>query len=313
VAAKYTRRATLDDLDRLKALLQRDRLARGSRCTIHTGDLFWGLYYPWRPESEIQRIGLWENSAAPDGALAGFAWFDPFWPAVSFVTDPAADGPGLIGQMIEWGEHFLDGVPHPGMVLRIGALEDDAPRIALLEAHGYVRGNDTRVFFGRPLNGEIEAPEAPPGFAVREGHYPAELEARMEAQHAAFESTLMNAERYATLRTAHGYVADLDVVAMAPDGACASFCLGWPDEVTGMAQIEPMATHPAYQRRGLGRAVLYEAFRRMQARGMRWAIVETAGENTPALRLYESVGFRVAAREVGFYKGIRDDGPAGLR
>jgi ribosomal protein S18 acetylase RimI-like enzyme len=301
----YTRRATLDDVERMKDLLRRDRAAHSSRCIMHTGDLLWGLYYPWRAESEIQRIGLWEDAA---GELAGFAWFDPFWPAASFAVCPPGDACDeayhLIEQMTTWAEHFLDDVPHPGMCLRIGALEDDAARIALLEARGYIRGDDARVFFERPLNDQIDAPQVPAGFIVREVRYPAEAAARMAAQHAAFDTSLMTAERYGHLRTAPGYASDLDVVAVAPGGACASFCLAWPDDVMRVAEIEPMGTHPAYRRRGLGRAVLYEAFRRMQARGMRWTIVETSGSNTPALRLYESVGFRVVAREVGFYKGI---------
>ena len=52
-----------------------------------------------------------------------------------------------------------------------------------------------------------------------------------------------------------------------------------------------MGTHPDFQRRGLGKAMMLEALRRLKDRGMISAVLCTNVDNTPAIKLYESVGF----------------------
>ena len=52
-----------------------------------------------------------------------------------------------------------------------------------------------------------------------------------------------------------------------------------------------------------GRAVLLECLRRMQARGMNRVCVSTGESNTPAIQLYESVGFRRANKYLDYVKG----------
>jgi len=58
----------------------------------------------------------------------------------------------------------------------------------------------------------------------------------------------------------------------------------------------------ACRRQGLTRAVLLEGLRRMQARGMDRVCVSTGVSNSPALRLYESVGFRMVNRYLDYVK-----------
>ena len=53
---------------------------------------------------------------------------------------------------------------------------------------------------------------------------------------------------------------------------------------------------------GLTRAVLLEGLRRMQAHGMDRVCVFTGVSNSPALRLYESVGFRIVNRYLDYVK-----------
>jgi ribosomal protein S18 acetylase RimI-like enzyme len=83
------------------------------------------------------------------------------------------------------------------------------------------------------------------------------------------------------------YRRDLDLVAIATDGAIASFCTLWFDDVTRSAYFEPVATLPAHRRRGLGRAVMCEGLRRAQRMGATVAFV--SGEGTAANGLYRLV------------------------
>jgi ribosomal protein S18 acetylase RimI-like enzyme len=55
-------------------------------------------------------------------------------------------------------------------------------------------------------------------------------------------------------------------------------------------------------RQGLTRAVLLEGLRRMQAYGMDRVCVSTGVSNTPALRLYESIGFKVVNRYLEYIR-----------
>jgi ribosomal protein S18 acetylase RimI-like enzyme len=57
-------------------------------------------------------------------------------------------------------------------------------------------------------------------------------------------------------------------------------------------QVEPLAIHPDYQRKGLGRAILTEGLRRLHAYGVRKAHIEVDCDNPAAISLYESVGYK---------------------
>jgi mycothiol synthase len=92
---------------------------------------------------------------------------------------------------------------------------------------------------------------------------------------------------YRNIQTAPLYRRDLDLVAVAPDGAIAAFTTIWFDDVTRSAYFEPVATVPAHQRRGLGKAVMTDGLRRLQRMGATLAMV--SGYSPEANGLYRSV------------------------
>jgi mycothiol synthase len=92
---------------------------------------------------------------------------------------------------------------------------------------------------------------------------------------------------YHHIQTAPLYRRDLDIVAVASDGSIASFCTVWFDDVTRTAYIEPVATVPAHQRHGLGRAVILEGLHRLKHMGCKVSFV--GGYSQPANALYFSV------------------------
>ncbi len=68
--------------------------------------------------------------------------------------------------------------------------------------------------------------------------------------------------------------------------------------------FEPVDTHPDFQRKGLGKAVMAEGMRRMKAAGMRRAIVGFDPNNVAALALYTSLGFRATCYFVWYRKQV---------
>ena len=89
-----------------------------------------------------------------------------------------------------------------------------------------------------------------------------------------------------------------------PDGRGASACTIWFDPVNAVGLFEPVGTHPDFQGKGLGKAVMAEGMRRMKAAGMRRAIVGFDPNNAAALALYTSLGFRASCYFVWFRKEV---------
>ena len=79
------------------------------------------------------------------------------------------------------------------------------------------------------------------------------------------------------------------------DGAavgCCALILSSPDTF----ELAKMAVTDAYQGRGLGRKLLAAAIEAARSRGASRLFLETNSRMTPAVRLYESMGFMHAAR-----------------
>lgn len=69
---------------------------------------------------------------------------------------------------------------------------------------------------------------------------------------------------------------------------------GWTSRVGGMAVA------PEARRIGLGRRVMRDAIEQARARRDRTLLLEVIEQNTPAVKLYKSLGFRMTRRLVGY-------------
>jgi GNAT superfamily N-acetyltransferase len=114
---------------------------------------------------------------------------------------------------------------------------------------------------------------------------------------AAFGRTFHTAEEYQTFtRLAPCFRPDLDLVAVAPDGAFAAY-VGIPfDEANRRGIFEPVCTHPDHRRKGLAQALMHGGLLRLRALGAVDVTVDT-GDMEAANALYTSIGFAEA------YKG----------
>ena len=128
---------------------------------------------------------------------------------------------------------------------------------------------------------------------------------RVDLHREVWSPSRVTLEAYRRLRATPGYTPELDLVAVAPDGAFASYCICWLDPINRAGEFEPVGTRPAYQRQGFGRAVITEGLRRLKAHGTTDASVLTPQSNERAVALYESVGFRVAGHEYDYVTELR--------
>jgi ribosomal protein S18 acetylase RimI-like enzyme len=112
----------------------------------------------------------------------------------------------------------------------------------------------------------VDAPTVPAGYRLC-GVGDDLVDGRVEAQRAAFTPSTLTTQRYERVRRTHPYRPDLDRVAITDGGEVAAFCTAWLDERMHSGLLEPVGTHPAHQRRGLGTACCLDALGALHAAG----------------------------------------------
>ena len=265
---------------------------------FHVVDLPYRLCSPSPQEPE--NAWLWEDE---QGHLRGFAIVQLPWLTVDYIIHPAARAAGLEEAVLAWAlERWPQVMAAHGLrySLFLEVRADQAERIALLEPLGFVCDDWHTLHMSQPLNGPIPTVQPPEGFTIRPLASEAEVASYVALHRAAFGSTNMTVDWRERTLQAPQYIPTLDLVAVAADGSLAAFCICWlsqrghDENGSNTGQVEPIGVRPDLQQRGLGRAILLEGLRRLQAHGATTALIDSDGENDPARGLYESVGFRVA-------------------
>lgn len=250
--------------------------------------------FPWRLSALTADSAADARVCMADGLLVGFAvWQNP-WATLDVYSRPGATQPRVEAAIFDWAAqrfHELDAARGQPLPYWVEAREDDLERLALLARCGYALDDDyAYVMMGRSLAGSLPRPALPPGFTIRPLAGVSEVDAYAAAHRRAFGSTFMTAPWRARTLYMPGYAPELDLVAVVPDGQLAGFCVGWANPTRRLAQIEPFGVDPAFQGRGLGRALLLEMLARFKAHGVEHAQVETDSGRTPARHAYEAVG-----------------------
>lgn len=237
-------------------------------------------------------VHLWEA----DGELVAFAMPDGGRGEVHFCVHPQRCPPALEEEMLLTAEqHLAETRPDGSHHLCVWASARNAARQELLTRHGYTRQTWAEHQWRRDLTLPIPPAPLAPGYSIRALGDGLELLERCYASGLGFHQgdikiAVENRDDpawYRNIQNAPLYRRDLDLVTVAPDGAIAAFCTVWFDDVTRSGVFEPVATVPAHQRRGLGKALLTEGLRRLQRLGATIAFV--GGYSTAANALYSSV------------------------
>jgi mycothiol synthase len=294
------------DLDKLRmaALVHIDPSAHS-----HVVDL------PYRLSSwafdDPENVCLWEDQ---HGELLAWAALQfPFW-TIDYAYHPNAPAQ-MHQQILSWAEARIqqpaEAWPERPMWF-VNVLEGQQQRCEELEAAGFASqaevGDNSWFQLILERSADMAIPEAniPPEFSIRPLHGPAEVEAYVGLHRAAFQSENMTIEwRLRTLQQP-AYRPELDLVAVAPDGHLAGFCVCWfdmyaPDERPS-GQVEPLGVHPDFQGQGLARTILAEGIRRLHQLGAGRVLVETDNYRPAAIALYESVGFRITRKVLVYRK-----------
>ena len=274
--------------------------AFGPRVPSHPGDLEWGTSGLADPEGVwSESMALWED---PDsGELRAWTWDGGG--ILDWYLHPAERGPGaadLLEDALRW---FLDvdrlERAHGERTRKLSVWTDDGDDQleGMLAREGFVRDETKQlVHRAQRLREPMADPEPAHGYSVWSVGSAGDLARRVDVHRAAFEPSKMTPERYAAIMRAPTYRPGLDVVAVAPDGAFAAFCLAWYDPQIRVGLFEPVGTHPDHRRRGLAAAVCREALQRLAALGAEWALISAWNAEEVPNHLYASLGFEETFR-----------------
>ena len=280
----------------------------------HVGDLLWGMYQNtvFDPYAVFR---LWQDQR---GELVAFVWSEE--PGeLAFQVCPTLRGAGEV-EMAILREAEERALAASCPTLSISAFDGDDATVSILTRHGFVRDERTPesqikkwgfppdgfgyVHMARDLREPIPEPVLPLGWNVRAVGGEDEWNARVNLHREVWAPSRVTLDAYRRLRAAPGYTPELDLVAVAPDGTFASYCICWLDTANAVGEFEPVGTRAAYRGQHAGRAVMLEGLRRLRERGCHTALVLTGTLNTPAVRLYESVGFRTFDTEHAYVKQL---------
>ncbi|MFC1712135.1 GNAT family N-acetyltransferase [Candidatus Poribacteria bacterium] len=165
----------------------------------------------------------------------------------------------------------------------------DPERQELLAQQGYEDIGDNGYVREYDLSKTYPVVALPQGFRIEAMSENCNYSSRIAVESKTFDSAFINQEWFDGKSSAPSYSSDLDFSVVSPEGEHLAFCLAWIDHKNQIAEIDPVGTHPDYQRRRFAKAVVSECFRRLRARGVRYAYIGSGPEPYISNRLYESL------------------------
>jgi ribosomal protein S18 acetylase RimI-like enzyme len=235
-------------------------------------------------------VRVWETDA---GDIAGVACIEhpdlehPGYGEIFVQRHP--DHIYLLEDVLAYGEERFAN-PKTSRV-HIWVCEGDSALGGLVRKREYTK-NESRTAVGQELElGDLPEPGLPAGYEVLTMADECDIDKRREIFGRAFDhpesKDWPSRFAYEELMRAPDYRPEQDLFIKAPDNTYAACCIIWLDGVNRIGHMEPVGTHPDYRGLGLGRAIVYEALRRMKMLGIRTAPMD--GGNVP---FYEALGFR---------------------
>ncbi len=301
------------DFARMRHLLMIGKQANIPASYMHPGCLDWDTQYPPSEQENQRNLLLWERrgESADEPALEAWAMYWQHEGTFDLFVSPTLHGTpeheAVMDEYVAWAEARAraGGLKH---ISPFWCLDKDLVMHRLMKARGFVelQANPAAPLFERTLD-ELPPIKLPEGYTVQgvrtlhDGHL------RAWVTHGAFrpnDNWDGYAAEYAKFIGSAVYDGERDLFVRSPDGRGASACTIWFDPVNAVGLFEPVGTHPDFQGKGLGKAVMAEGMRRMKAAGMKSAQVGFDPNNAAALALYTSMGFSASCYFVGYRKEV---------
>ena len=279
------------------------------------GELAWVWSKDFDALSPFWRHRLW----LIDGKLAAWGWVhlphriprgDGTFRearAANLIWQTHPDQPELLHEILDWYDEAAGGVDQ---LLAIQSADRAAQ--AIIPGHGYVfdaeAGADdgSWVQFNRRELTDLPDPVLPDGFrfVMAKDVSPAHA---VKAHRDAWQSSSFSEAAFERVQHTWPYRGDLHLLVEAPDGTLAATAIIWLDDATQTAEFEPVGTHQAFRRQGLGTALQAYGLQLAKAAGAKLMLVACLGAPAhPAARnMYYGVGFQPFSHDLPQIKTVR--------
>lgn len=228
--------------------------------------------------------------ARRDGRVVGAV--TPEYPGGVFIQS-RPDDPQTTELLLDWA---MDQLRQPneagGSWLEVWCHDYDEARAGLLRERGFAPTSEHQLTRRRDLALPVGEHAVALGYTVRGLESDEDHQRMAELLNAAFGRDFHSAEEYGNFAAlAPSYRADLQLVAVAPDGAFAAHAGFTAHSVESFAVVEPVCTHPEHQGRGLAQAVMAAGLRQLTREGIRTAYIGAWYSNPVSNHVYERMGF----------------------
>jgi mycothiol synthase len=254
-----------------------------------SGTLLQHWYYSCRARRVREEPDWWSENCR--------VWRDESGRAVGFCAPESGGDPVLVVShpdnrwvevpILEW--LVANRLPKTGRVT-VGARTSDELRQGFLRATGFVEREECEREYLWDLAEMNLDNQVPAGFVVKGMSADEDFTKQATITRTVFPRSEYDRESHDSLRRAPDYSAEFDVAVVAPSGEHVAIACAMLDRRNGVADFEPVGTHPDYRGRGLARAAVFEAFRRLRASGASRARISTGGEPYSANRFYRALG-----------------------
>jgi ribosomal protein S18 acetylase RimI-like enzyme len=274
------------DLPLLQHALAEWIRAAGPCGYYHPGDLRQWICAGLRGTLRHERVLVWHEGEV----LAGMAICGLYDTVFHVFTSPALRGGEAELVMLRTAYATTRRLAREAGDITTDVFGCDHVRRALLPQLGFVQFRQWDDINERSLAEPVPEVVLPAGFHLRPATHGDDA-GLAAARNDAFGDSWTPEQYRDEFMRASGYLPEHELVALAPDGRIAAFCLIHLDELNHVGQFEPVGTVHAFQRQGLARAVMCAGMRLMRRHGMQTARVEHDATNLPAAALYRSLGF----------------------
>jgi len=169
-------------------------------------------------------------------------------------------------------------------------LDQDTQTQEILHARGYKRSDRFRYAGICRLESLSPVSMLPHGFVIRPSREE-DINQRVDLFHLPTGGVGISRARYINLIQAPSFDKNLDFVVTTEGDQIVAYCTFWYDPHSQVAIIEPVACVHAYRKKGITKALINHGLNQLKDLGCKVVYVGTGGQNLPAQKLYESVGF----------------------
>lgn len=239
--------------------------------------------------------------------LLAFAYVDAY-ANLCFEIAPGSATHKLEKEIVDWGvsvqkqRNLANG---ESATLDHSCETSNTERLAFLKRNGFKEEEIRSLFFTRSLSVPVQTASFPIGYSWRSVTPDDPIESLVDLHRSAFGTGQMTVEYRKAIMSAPQYEMGLDLLAVAPDGSFAAFCIcGIDENDPTVGYTDPIGVHQTHQNKGVAKALVTEGLKILKNRGVEKVEIGTSSKNSAMQQLALSLGFVCVSEKHWFSKAI---------